>query len=207
MRRAPKLAAAVLALAACDTSQSFHAPQPGWNRMLEVPRRDPYDPSDFFADGRAMRPPPPGAVPTDRAGRSRAEELGLEPGASGGQAYVTRLPVPVDRPLLERGRAAFDVICAACHGVEGDGHSVVAEKMTLRRPPSLHEPRLVALAPGRLYQTIRNGYGLMPSYASMLDVRGRWAVVAYVRALQLRRSVEVARLPPDVQAELRRRAP
>jgi mono/diheme cytochrome c family protein len=206
-RARASLGVSVFALAfasmGCDTAQSFHTPSPSWSRMLEVPRRDPYDPSDFFADGRAMRAPPPGTVPTEHAGRTRAEEQGLD--ADGG--YVARIPVKVDRALLARGRAAFDETCATCHGVDGDGRSVVADKMTLRRPPSLHEPRIVAFAAGRLYQTLRNGYGLMPSYASMLDVRERWAVVAYVRALQLRRSIDVGRLPKPMADELRSRAP
>ncbi len=96
--------------------------------------------------------------------------------------------------------------CAACHGLAGDGDSPVARNMALRKPPSLHEPRIRALPAGRLYAVVRDGYGLMPSYAEELSVGERWAVVAYVRALQLSQGARLAELPPELRSEARARA-
>jgi hypothetical protein len=91
--------------------------------------------------------------------------------------------------------------------VAGDGDSAVARNMQRRRPPSLHEPRLVALAPGALYRVIVDGYGLMPSYAKLIVPGDRWAVVAYLRTLQLSWSTRLAALPPMVRGDIGRRLP
>jgi mono/diheme cytochrome c family protein len=117
------------------------------------------------------------------------------------------VPVPVTRALLDRGRRRFAIACATCHGVAGDGDSPVARTMQRRRPPSLHEPRLVALGPGALYRVIIDGYGLMPSYAKLVAPDDRWAVVAYVRTLQLAWRVRLAALPPAVHDDATRRLP
>jgi mono/diheme cytochrome c family protein len=183
--RAALLALAVAATLGCDNRQAFHAPEPGLERMLEQPRANPYSESSAFSDGRAMRTPPPGT-------RARG---------------ATTVEPVIDRALLARGRVRFDIACAPCHGVLGDGQSVVATKMSLRRPPSLHEPRLRAYGPERIYDVIVTGYGLMPSYAAYLSVEDRWAVAAYVRALQLSRHATAADLPAVVRRELEESAP
>lgn len=147
------LASVVLA---CDDRDALQAPDPTLARMLDQRRADPFD-------GKAMRTPPPGTVPTD------ADEE----------------PPPVTRELLVLGRSRFERTCAACHGIAGDGRSVVASKMQHRKPPSLHEPRIRALSAAQVFAVVTQGYGLMPSYAAMLTERERWAVAAYVQALQL----------------------
>jgi mono/diheme cytochrome c family protein len=119
---------------------------------------------------------------------------------------VTHIPVPVTTALLARGRERFDVVCATCHGVTGTGESIVAEKMAFRRPPSLHLASTRAYPPGRLYAIVKDGYGLMPAYASMLDVEERWAIVAYVRALWLSRAASVATLPSSVRSAVEEHA-
>ncbi|HEY3666259.1 MAG TPA: cytochrome c, partial [Polyangiaceae bacterium] len=116
-------------------------------------------------------------------------------------------PLTVDPELMRDGRAAYDEICATCHGVLGNGASVVADKMELRRPPSFLEARLEALPAGEIFAVASRGYGLMPGFASVLDVEQRWAVVAYIRALRLSQSSAVAELPADVLRELTRVAP
>lgn len=191
-------AIAVAAIVACDNRGAT----PDWSRMIDQPKLQPYGASSLFDDGAAMRPVPPGTVQRDRIADSAVRD-----GRNAANELVTEIPVPVTRALLEFGRERFNIVCAACHGVAGDGNSAVARNMQLRRPPSLHEPRLVALAPGALHQTIVVGYGLMPSYAAMLSPEERWAVVAYVRTLQLARRVDIATLEPaiahDVIARLR----
>jgi mono/diheme cytochrome c family protein len=188
---------AAAALGACDNGDAL----PDWSRMITQPKLLPYGETAMFDDGRAMRPLPDGAVPRDwipdpalRTGQTAAGD-------------VDSVPVPVTRELLDRGRRRFAITCATCHGVAGDGDSAVARNMERRRPPSLHEPRLIALTPGALYRVIASGYGLMPSYAKLLAPGDRWAVVAYVRTLQLAWRVKLAALPPAVRDDVTRRLP
>ena len=187
-----------LALAGCDDREAIRHMHPSLERMLTQPRSDPYGASTFFADGRAMREPPPDTV-------ARGAER-VESGRADGR-YLDAVPLPLTRALLETGRRRFETYCAACHGVAGDGRSVVAEKMERRRPESLHSERVRALPAGRVFEITGDGYGFMPGYADALSPDERWAIVAYLDALRLSRAAPVASLPPPVQAELRREAP
>lgn len=187
----------VLVLAAC-TSNDQSAPYVfSLERMLQQPRVDPYEGSRVFSDGKAMRDPPAGTVPRERL----LDPPELVKGRVHG-AFVREIPLDVDRALLERGRDRFQIYCGACHGLAGDGRSPVAESMRLRKPPSLLGERIRRFPPGRIFQIVSEGFGLMPSYADALPVRDRWAVVAYVEVLQISRRSALADLPP----ELRRRA-
>jgi mono/diheme cytochrome c family protein len=150
-----------------------------------------------------MRSPPPGTV---ARGRDHVGDRVIATGQDENED-AKRVPLPLTRALLENGRARFDEICATCHGVLGDGVSVVAEKMRLRKPPSLFEARISQQAPGRVFRTISQGFGLMPSYAAALSIDERWAVVAYIEALRLSQAAPVAELSPALRAELARRAP
>jgi mono/diheme cytochrome c family protein len=166
-------------------------------RMLDQHKLEPYEASSFFEDGQSMRRPPAGTVP-------RTRQLGpseLVRGRTEAGQYVSTIPVPVDAALLTRGEDRFRIFCRTCHGPLGDGQSQVAENMKLRRPPSLHEPRLRDALPGRLFRVVTEGYGLMPSYEAALSLRDRWAVVAFVRALQLSQNVPLAELPEPLRAE------
>ena len=193
----------VIAIAlGCQTQQSFTTPEPGLERMLDQARVDPFEGSELYANGMGMRPSPPFSIPVERKIGDPLVILGIDKGV-----YADHVPIPVDRALLARGRERFEILCATCHGITGDGESVVAENMDLNKPPSLQEERIRAFPAGRLYRVIRTGYGLMPSYATQLSVEERWAVVAYVHALVLSRSAKVAALPADVRAALDREAP
>lgn len=202
MKRAPNLVLGV-ALAtsatACRTHDVFRKLDFSWNRMQSQPRYDDYAPSPFFADGMTMRAPPEGAVPYSESAVNPRERDGKEKDG----AYVRAFPLPITRPLLHLGRDRFQIVCAACHGVRGDGDSIVAKYMP-RRPPSLHEQRIRVLPDGRIYSVIRDGYGLMPAYGSHFSVEERWAVVAYVRALERSQNAVVARLPASIARELER---
>lgn len=173
-----------LGAAGCDNRQAFHRPDPSLARMLQQRRADPYAASGVFADGKTMREPPPGAV---------ARDDDHDPDAP---------PPALTRALLVAGRTQFEIVCATCHGIQGDGQSVVATKMRDRPPPSLHDPRYRALSRERLFAVVTGGYGLMPGYADMLSRDERWAVVSYVRALQLSQHAPAAELPPAMRAEL-----
>lgn len=189
LRLAPVVAAA-LALAGC----------PRLDPMQRQAKYKAYQASPWYADGLAMQAPPAGTVPYG-APADPAVETGRGPD---GKPLATS-PVPVDDALLARGRARFDVHCAVCHGPLGDGESQVALNMSLRRPPSLHLYR--DRPDGYLYQVINQGFGLMPSYAGALPVQDRWAVVAYVRALQLSQHAAVDQLPEAARARLEKEQP
>lgn len=221
MRRWPALLAAVLlgvpaALAGCQREEEeVPAVSWDWERMTEQRRYDAYEATDLFADGTVMRPPPEGTVPRERVlgppevVYGLAEAPAVETVAAGAATPrhprpVDRVPIPLTRELLEAGRHRFEIFCAACHGRSGDGTSPVAEAMELRAPPSLLSPRVRELPDGAVYRVIREGYGLMPSYAADLGVEERWAVVAYLRALQWSQGVPADELPDAMRRELDR---
>ncbi len=182
----------------CDNG----GPTPDWSRMIDQPKLLPYGATSLFVDGRAMRPRPAGVVardwladPVRRTGRTSA---GVD---------AATIPLPVTRALLERGRDRFAIACAPCHGLAGDAKTPVALAMERRRPPSLHEPRLVALSPGMMFRVATEGYGVMPPYATLLSVADRWAVIAYVRTLQLAWRAHLDGLPLAVRDDVSRRLP
>jgi mono/diheme cytochrome c family protein len=219
MRRAGS-ALGVAALGLVLGASACESPDP----MQKQARFEPYRPSDFFEDGRSMRTPPPDTVARETPRGSGPRFTGLE-----GSAYVDELPVPVTRALVEEGRDRFDVFCAACHGILGDGESAVARNMAMRPPPPIAGEPAFAWAASRwngrdlppdggspavraqedlphplgfYFQAISQGYGLMPSYADVLPNDERWAVVAYLRALSRSQRVPVASLPRDVRTRL-----
>lgn len=191
--RASAAAGFCLAALACEPQQI--------DPMKVQPKYLAYGQSSFFADGRAMRTPIPGTVPREKRLGTAALTEGLGPEGR----PIDRIPIPLSREAIERARTSFDVLCAACHGTLGDGNSVVARKMSLRPPPSLHDFK--DRPDGFFYATITQGYGFMPTYADMLSIEERWRVVAYVRALQLSQAQPFPSAPPDVQRRLRKEQP
>lgn len=166
---------AIVALAGCS-----------WDleRMNDQPRCEPGDRRPWLPDERCDQAPPAGTVP------------------SGAHEDMT-VPPPT-RELILRGQDRFARVCAPCHGVLGDGQSAIARDMSLRKPPSLYEPRIIADPDRRLFEVIEQGYGMMPSYTLQLRVRDRWAVVYFVRALQRSQAVPLAELSPERQQEASR---
>jgi len=168
-------------------------------RMVTQPKYLPFTENDLFEDGRSMREPPFGTV-----SRESFAEVSSAPGGRVGEAYLTELPFKATLEVLQEGKRHFDIVCAACHGVLGDGNSVVTEKMALIAPPSIHA---YADRPvGFFYAVITEGYGLMPSYAPHLSRGQRWEVVAYLRALQRSQHARLQDAPPEVQASLLKEA-
>jgi len=168
--------------------------------MARQPYYRPMEPSDFFADGRSARPAIPGVVPwgrdsvTTRPDDSfiRANEL-LWTGKIGGKD-AERFPLAITRPLFDRGRQQFDIYCAPCHGRTGEGDGIVVRR-GFQRPPSYYDPRLVAAPVGHFFDVISNGFGAMYSQADRIAVEDRWAIVAYIRALQLSQHATPADVP------------
>jgi len=169
--------------------------------MYDQPRYKPLGKSDFFADNRQARPPVEGTV---ARGMLRADSR-LYAGKEG-NALVSVFPLPVTRPLLERGRQRYNIFCAPCHDRTGAGNGMVVQR-GYRQPPSFHIDRLREQPVGHFFDVITNGLGAMPDYAAQISVEDRWAIVAYVRALQLSQGARVADVPPESRAELDRAKP
>jgi mono/diheme cytochrome c family protein len=202
MRRALFLLALACASASCDGKENLRTPEWTLSRMLDQPRYEPYGQGAFFDDGRAMRKPVDGAVAREAVLGVPLYVDGIEDGG-----FAERFPLPVTNALLERGRIEFGIVCATCHGVLGDGNSPVAAKMQLRKPPSLLTSDIASFPPGRLYRVITVGYGLMPANDYQLGVEQRWAVVAYLKALERSQTAKIGDLAGDVRAELEGQAP
>jgi mono/diheme cytochrome c family protein len=183
-----------LLLPGCRTRDTLVDPDPHLERMLDQAKVVPY--------GQPMMQPPDGTLPATASLEDPAVRTGVADGA-----WVDRIPVTVDRAMIEHGRRDFDHYCGVCHGVLGNGQSVVADKMTLRRPKELTDAAARDWPAGRIFQAIRQGYGLMPSYSVQLTERDSWGVVAYVRALQISRGISVYRLPPALRDKLAKEAP
>jgi mono/diheme cytochrome c family protein len=179
-----------LAAAACGDTTLF-------DPMERQPKFKAFAANPQFEDGRAMRQPPAGTVPRERQTMRPEVTLGQD---RSGQS-ISAIPVGVTRELLDQGRNRFDIHCAVCHGLLGDGVSPVAAKMSLRPPPNLH--KIDNPNPGHIFQVITLGYGLMASYAVELTPQERWAVVAYLEALRRSQSVKLAEAPPEIQKRLR----
>jgi hypothetical protein len=165
-----------------------------------------YKESKFYDDGLSMRAPPEGTVPRERITLNPRITTGREPDGPmqpNGEPlpkYVTNFPFVPTRRFMELGRKRFDITCATCHGPLGDGESIVARNMALRPPPSLHKYNDRPV--GYFYEVITKGFGMMASYAAEMTVEERWAVVAYIRALQLSQATPIADVPADVRQQL-----
>lgn len=210
-RRWPVLAA-LFALAGCE--QAMHD-------MYDQPKYKPQAPSPLFADGNSARTPPPGSVPAAQgaaadtaSGRHGRVTLAADPGPAlpldaqgrplprGGldrPGYAN--PLPLTAALLQRGRERFEVYCAPCHGLAGDGDGMIARR-GFPAPPSYHTERLRRAPDSHFYQVITHGYGVMYPYADRVEPRDRWAIAAYIRALQFSRHAPRGRLTPQDLARL-----
>lgn len=164
--------------------------------MHQAPRYDPLESSDFFADGRASRPLVAGTVARGQLRDDPVVFTGKQ-----GTAFVGTVPVEVDKALLERGRDRFDIYCAPCHSRTGDGNGMIVQR-GLKQPPSFHIDRLRAQPVGYFYDVISNGFGAMQDYSAQIQPKDRWAVVAYLRTLQLSRNASATELTDDDRSKL-----
>jgi len=186
--------AGLFGLAGCDRSE---------RDMLRQPRLGPGAASSLFADGKATRAPPPGSVARaagDAAavssGRGGTHELALDDAAHARQALPAR-PTPA---LLLRGQARYTIYCVPCHSAVGDGDGPVVRR-GFPAPPSFHADRLRGVDDRHIFDVIGQGYGVMYPLGDRIPPQDRWAIVAYVRALQLSRHARIAGLPDDLRAQ------
>lgn len=166
-------------------------------RMDTQPKYKYYQQSEFWADGQAMRVPPAGTV-------SREQRLDLPlldwTNEDGTFKDATPKGLIVDTDFVHRGKTRFEIVCATCHGITGDGRSIPGENMSLHPAPSLVALREKPV--GYFFEVATHGHGLMPNFAGELSVRDRWAVATYIKALGYSRAVPVADLPPAEQQKL-----
>jgi len=165
-------------------------------KMADQPRYEPLQKSDFFDDQRTARPIVEGTV---ARGHLNADEQ-LYTGKAGGEPAKT-FPFPIDRQVLQRGEERFNIFCAPCHDRVGDGQGMIVRR-GFRPPPSFHIDRLREAPPGHFFDVISHGFGSMPDYAAQISVRDRWAIVAYIRALQLSQNAAIGDVPEDKRGAL-----
>ena len=160
------------------------------------PKYLPYEPTDFFSDGRSERQPVPGTV---ARGQLRVDEL-LYSGTENG-VESNRFPFPITRADLERGRERYNVYCTPCHDYTGSGRGMIVQR-GFPQPPSYHIQRLRDAPVGHFYAVMTNGFGAMYSYAARIEPADRWRIAAYIRVLQLSENAKVDDVPQEDRAKL-----
>ena len=166
--------------------------------MHDQPKYVPLRQSTFFDDQRSARSFVPGTV---ARGLLHDDTLLYSGKVNGADATV--FPFAVDAAVMARGRERFDVFCSPCHGRTGQGDGMIVRR-GFRRPPTFHQDRLRNAPVGQIFDVITNGFGAMPDYAAQIPARDRWAIVAYLRALQLSEHATINDVPPDRRGELNR---
>jgi mono/diheme cytochrome c family protein len=164
--------------------------------MQDQPKYKPLVRSTFFTDGRSARPVPADTIARDELSNNDSFHTGEANGN-----FLDTIPVTVNLQLLHRGEDRYDIFCSPCHGRIGDGNGMIAQR-GLRIPANLHTQRLREVPPGYLYQVITNGYGAMGEYSYQISVPDRWAIVAYLRALQFSRNARLSDVPAEAASEL-----
>lgn len=165
-------------------------------QMAKQPSVKPLEPSSVFPDGQTARQPVVGTVPSDFARMNRRIVAQHTADASS-----NALPFPLTTQVLERGRERFDINCSECHGRTGDGDGMIVRR-GYSRPPTFHDDRLRNAPLGHYYDVMTNGFGGMPSYASQIEPQDRWAIAAYIRALQLSQNATLNDVPPERRNEI-----
>lgn len=164
--------------------------------MAQQPRVKPLAASDFFDDGRGARPPVPGTV---ARGHLREDEH-LYTGKVNGQ-LVDAFPFAVTRAVMVRGQQRYNIYCTPCHGPLGDSDGMIVRR-GLKAPPSFHIERLQKSPAGHFFDVMTNGLGAMQDYSAQISAEDRWAIVAYVRALQLSQNATLADVPATERQKL-----
>jgi len=179
------IAVSLLALAGCR--QDMH----------DQPKYIPLRPSDFFADGRSARPIPEGTVSRGNLKEDTLYYTGK--GADGKPS--NEFPMPVTKELILRGEQRYNIYCTPCHDRTGNGNGMIVRR-GYRRPPTYHSDRMREQPNGYYYDVITNGFGAMPDYAAQIQPQDRWAIVAYIRALQLSQQASINDVPAEARGQL-----
>jgi len=159
--------------------------------MANQPRQNPLSPAPIFQDGRSERP-----IIDNTVARGAVEDDALFI-AKDSNAF----PLPLTQELLARGQDRYNIFCSPCHGLQGDGQGMVTMR-GMKHPPTYHQDRVRNEPNGYYFDVITNGFGAMNSYSAQITPRDRWAIVAYVRALQVSRNAHVGELPQNLREKL-----
>ncbi|HEX3875884.1 MAG TPA: cytochrome c [Bryobacteraceae bacterium] len=169
--------------------------------MHDQPKYIPLRPSDFFGDGRSERSLVEGAVARGHLDDDNAYFTGRGPDGK----FVDEFPFQVTKEVIGRGQARFNIYCAPCHDRLGNGDGKIVRR-GYRHPPSYHIDRLRQVPNGYIYDVITSGFGAMPDYSAQIKPADRWAIVAYVRALQLAQNGKIDDVPSDRRGDLNQEA-
>jgi mono/diheme cytochrome c family protein len=176
--------------------------------MDRQPKYRPQSHSEFFADNRTSRQPVPGTVVRAEATEVNGQKVFAHQDhpyntgrVAGSTNYVDGIPIAVNEALMNRGQERYQIFCGPCHGAAGDGKGITS-RFGMAVIANLHDPRIVRQSDGELFNVITHGRGLMGSYAGQVPVHDRWAIVAYVRALQRSRLGSEDDVPGDMRAKL-----
>jgi Cytochrome C oxidase, cbb3-type, subunit III len=159
--------------------------------MANQPKNRPLSPSEFFSDGRSERP-----LAEHTVARGSVENDVYDVGKE-----YAGFPLLLDEKFLQRGEDRYRIFCTPCHGLQGDGNGVAAVR-GMKHPPSYHIDRLRQAPNGYFYDVITNGFGSMYSYSERITPQDRWAIIAYLRALQLSRNAKVSDLPESLRQKV-----
>jgi mono/diheme cytochrome c family protein len=180
---------------------------PDLNRQFKL---RPEQPNGFFANGRSSQLPPLGTVPRSQPLQTLNgpvypyEDSPVNTGRIAGTTnFVETNPLPVTPALLRQGREQFDIYCTPCHGALGDGNGIIKKLGAMPAVANLHDKRIVEMTDGEIFNTVTRGKNLMAAYGPTVAVKDRWAIVAYLRALQLSQLGSTNDLPPDMQSALK----
>jgi hypothetical protein len=168
-----------------------------WYDMRQQSKVKPLDQSDFFLDGQASRLLLPETVARGELDLDRA----LYEGRNEDDTPVDTFPIEITREVLDRGHERYDIFCSPCHARLGNGQGMIVQR-GFKPPPSFHIDRLREAPPGYYYDVITNGFGAMYSYASRVPPEERWAIIAYIKALQLSQNATLNDVPPDQRNKL-----
>jgi mono/diheme cytochrome c family protein len=164
--------------------------------MHDQPRFIPLRESSFFGDSLSARPAPDDTVPREQIVGDEHLTTGKVYGA-----LVDTFPFPITSDLMSRGQDQFNVFCSPCHGQTGTGSGMIVRR-GYRAPPALQIDRLRRAPVGYFYDVATNGFGVMPDYKDQIAVRDRWAIVAYIRALQRSTAATIEDVPADQRLKL-----
>jgi len=162
--------------------------------MHDQAKYEPLEESPFFDNSMSSRSPVEGTV----AREMPLEKTTFYTGRTPNDEFVTELPMELDRELLEKGRSLFDAFCSPCHGQTGDGLGMIVRR-GFKQPTSFHDQRLRESPVGYYFDVMSNGFGQMSSYASQIPARDRWAIAAYISALQLSQNMPIDSLSAEEQ--------
>jgi mono/diheme cytochrome c family protein len=171
--------------------------------MDRQPKLRPQTVNAFFGDGLSSQLPVPGTIARGFAFEDTPVNTGKIAGTTN---WVANIPVPLTATLMARGRERYTINCSPCHGAQGDGNGIT-KKLGMLVVANLHEPRLVAMSDGEIFNTITYGKNLMGAYGGNVTTEDRWAIIAYLRALQRSRLGSLGDLPADLGIELKKRMP